>query len=48
MMLVFSVCDNEKLKYSLFPPDDLFINYKKKNNSYNGDNRAKEQQEYLM
>lgn len=44
MMLVFSVCDNEKLKYSLFPPDDLFINYK---NSYN-DNRAKEQQEYLM
>lgn len=47
MILVFSVCDSEKLKYSLFPPDDLFKNYKKKNNSYNG-NRAKEQQEYLM
>lgn len=46
MILVFSVCDSEKLKYSLFPPDDLFKNYKKKNNSYN-DNRAKEQQEYL-
>lgn len=47
MILVFSVCDSEKLKYSLFPPDNLFKNYKKKNNSYN-DNRAKEQQEYLM
>lgn len=47
MILVFSVCDSEKLKYSLFPPDDLFKNYKKKNNIYN-DNRAKEQQEYLM
>lgn len=47
MMLVFSVCDSEKLKYSLFPPDNLFKNYKKKNNGYN-DNRAKEQQEYLM